>query len=136
MIPSLHEYDAIEKVLQGYVDAVANHDPDLVQKVFHPKATLSGYAHLPGAPAEGTFIFENAVDLLTNFMRNTPPITNTSPDYTGRIVSIQVTGLAAVAMVIEENLEGRDFINHFQLQKVDGQWFITSKVLVSEPSGG
>lgn len=134
MIPQISEHEAVEKTVQGYIDSVANFDTGLVKKVFHPSATISGYANLPGAPEEGVFIFENAVDLLVGYMKEAPPVSETSPNYKGRVASVEVMGRLAVAVVLEESLEGRDFINHFQLQKVDGKWVITSKVLVSEPA--
>lgn len=134
MIPNISEHEAVEAVLQGYIQCVANSDTDLAAKVFHPKATLSGYLHVPDGPKDGVFILENAVELLTTYMKDAPPVTQSSPNYAGRIISTEIIDRLAVAVVVEESLEGRDFINHFQLQKVDGKWLITSKVLVGEPS--
>lgn len=134
MIPHISEHESVEAVLHKYVECVTNADAALVAEIFHPKALLSGYLFTPDGPADGVFIAENAVELLASYMKEAPPVTESSPNYTGKIIATEIFGRLATALVVEEDLEGRDFINHFQLQKVDGRWFITSKVLVSEPA--
>lgn len=133
MIPQIAEHEAVETVVQKYIECVGNSNVALVGEIFHPKGTLSGYLVVPGGPEEGSFFIENAVQLLSQYMKDAPPTSESSPNYSGKIISTEVIGRLAIAVVVEEGLEGRDFVNHFQLQKVDGRWYITSKVLVSEP---
>lgn len=134
MIPKISEHAAIEKTIQYYIDGVKNFDTDLIRKAFHPDSVLSGYMVMPDGPDEGVFVFDKVLDLMVGYMESAPPVSETSPNYTGRILSIEVHGRLATALIVEEGLEGRDFINHFQIQKIDGEWLITSKVLVSEPA--
>ena len=134
MIPLLREHEAVEAVVQGYIDGVANTDTALLSKVFHPEAVISGTVFPPGGPEEGVFVIGKAIGTLVEYMKSAPPVSKSSPNYRGRITSLEVVDTLATAVVVEEALEGRDFINHFQLQLTEGRWVIVSKALASEPS--
>lgn len=121
------EKAAIEATIQKYIDSVAEHSTDLVRAAFHPNATLS--THLGD-----DFLLVPAVEVITNHMDSIPPTAETSPDFVGRIVSVEQTGTMARAVIREEALGGMDFTTYFNLHKVEGEWRITSKATYGEPA--
>ena len=114
------EREAIEAVLKHYISAIWNHDTDMMTQVFHPCAVLSSHF-------EGEFSIVPAVEAIVGYMNEVPPIQETSPDFSGEIVSVDQVGTAASAIVREYNLEGMNFTTYFHLHKVDSEWRITSK---------
>ncbi len=67
-------------------------------------------------------------------MNNIPPISETSPDFAGRIVSVEQKDTMATAVIAEDRLEGLNFVTYFHLHKVDGTWLISSKATYGEPA--
>ena len=49
------------------------------------------------------------------------------PRYRARIVSIEVTGDAGVAVLAEEDYLGCDFVDYFSMARLEGRWKIVNK---------
>jgi hypothetical protein len=122
------ERQGIEKTINKYIDGIAQTDPELVAEAFHPQAIMTSHRG-------DVFGVVPAADTIVSYMRNIPPIAESSPDFKGRIVSIEQKASMATAIIVEEKLEGLNFTTYFHLHKVDGTWLITSKATYGEPAG-
>ena len=67
-------------------------------------------------------------------LKTIPPIIESSPDFAGRIISIDQKETMATAIIGEDGLEGMNFVTYFHLHNVDGEWLITSKATYGEPA--
>jgi hypothetical protein len=115
MTTSINEMEAVRKTANQYYEGLQHGNIDLLKKIFHPKAMMYG----PGMIVEiqGLFDYVSA---------------NTSPAKSGEqhrclITKIDCMGNAASAEVLQENYLGVNYINYFQLLKLEGQWVIVSK---------
>ena len=120
------DQDAIEACIQKYIDGIAQHDWDLVAEAFHPHAIMSGH--------QGSdFSIVPAAETIVDYMKTVPPVTESSPDFAGRIVFVDQKDTMATAIIAEDALEGLNFVTYFHLHNVDGTWVITSKATYGEP---
>ncbi len=117
---------AIEANIQKYIDGIAQHNSELAAEPFHPQATLSMHKG-------DDFMVVPAVDTIVAYMASIPPIQETSPNFGGRILSVEQKDTMATAIIAEDKLEGLNFITYFHLHKVDGEWLIVSKATYGEP---
>ena len=134
VLQQIAEHEAVQATLNGYVDIVASGNAGFVPVVFHPQALISGYAFPPGGPPQGVFVVVPAVSGLIEYLKTARPVKETSPRYRARIAAIEVIGTLATATILEESLEGRDFVSHFHLHRVEDKWLITSKSMSSVPA--
>ena len=49
-------------------------------------------------------------------------------NYQAEIGFIHIAGRIASAAIVEDSLLGVDYVNHFHLLKIEGQWRIVSKI--------
>lgn len=120
-----NERNAIEATINKYIDGIAQHNSNLVAEAFHPEAIMSSHRG-------DDFSIVPAAKTIVDYMAVIPPIAETSPDFKGRIISIEQKASMATAIIAEDDLEGLDFITYFHLHKVDGKWLITSKATHGE----
>ena len=121
------EQDAIEACIQKYIDGIAQHNAELVAEAFHPQAILSSHY-------EDEFSIVPAAKTIVDYMKSIPPISESSPDFAGRVISVDQKETMATAIIGEDGLEGLNFITYFHLHRVDGTWLITSKATYGEPT--
>ena len=121
------DQDAIEATIQKYVDGTKYNKTDLIRAAFHPQATIS--THLGS-----DFLLIPAVEAIVNHMDSNPPTSETSPDFTSQVVSVDQAGTMATATVKEDALGGLNFTTYFHLHKVYGEWVITAKATYGEPA--
>lgn len=121
------DQNAIERTIRKYIDGIAKHDTDLVADAFHPQAILSSHRG-------DNFSIVPAAETIVNYMKRITPIAESSPDFTGRILSVDQKDTMATAIIAEDALEGLNFITYFHLHKVNGTWLITSKATYGEPA--
>ena len=121
------DQDAIETTIQKYIDGIAKHDSDLVAEAFHPQGIMSSHRG-------DDFSIVPAAETIVNYMKIIPPVYETSPDFAGRIISVDQKDTMATAIIAEDALEGLNFITYFHLHKVNGTWLITSKATYGEPA--
>lgn len=114
---------AVEAVVQSYVNACARGDVPALRALFHPSAVLSGYVAgelVTGSPEP----FFSAV-------AGNPAPAESGLAYDARIDTVHVDGHIATAVLRETGYLGMDFVNHFQLLEIDGQWHIVAKLFES-----
>lgn len=119
MHTSINELESICKAVNKYGDGITNGDIELLRSAFHPKAMMYGISDkdLAAVEIEGLYAYVAS---------------QTAPAITGEqhrcmITSIDIDGLAASVEVLQENCYGVNYINYFQLLKVEGEWLIVSK---------
>ena len=118
---------AIAATIQKYIDGIAKHDIELVAEAFHPQAIMSSHRG-------DDFSIVPAAESIVSYMKTITPIAESSPDFAGRIISVDQKETMATAIIAEDALEGLNFITYFHLHKVKGEWLITSKATYGEPA--
>jgi len=112
---SLHEYEAIRKVIGLYAEAGRQARSDVMKPVFHQNAIMYGFAggRLSGGPIQGLFDYidgnPKAVELKTE------------------ITAIDIVGDIAHVRVESDNWNGARYSDMFLLVKEGGQWKILTK---------
>ncbi len=123
------DYDAICRVLQLCTEGEAKGDVGKLREAFHADARMFG--SLAGTR------YDVPIAELFELAESAPADTGT---YRSRVLSVQQTGDAAVAVVAEEGYWGSiSFIDYFQLARIDGDWKIVCKLFAhtgGEPPEG
>jgi len=114
---------AVEAVIQSYVEACARGDVMALRALFHPSAILSGY--LAGELVTGQ------PEPFFTAVANNPSPRESGLRYETQIDRVYVDGRIATAELRETGYLGLDFVNHFQLLEIDGQWHIVAKLFES-----
>ena len=113
----LDDLAAVRTIMDTYVRGSAG-DVGLLRSIFHPDALMNGYfqGNLGIGSPEPFFQLVAAMD----------PETKDS-GYHAQIESIDVVGDVATAKLVETGFMGSNFVDFFQLIRVDGEWKIISK---------
>jgi Putative lumazine-binding len=123
------DYDAISRVLQLCTEGEAKGDVAKLREAFHADARMFG-------SIAGTR-YDVPIEELFELAESEPADTGT---YRSRILSVQQTGDAAVAVVAEEGYWGSlSLIDYFQLARIEGDWKIVCKLFAhtgGEPPEG
>ena len=123
------DYDAICRVLQLCTEGEAKGDVTKLRQAFHADARMFG-------SIAGTR-YDVPIEELFELAESAPADTGT---YRSRILSVQQTGDAAVAVVAEEGYWGSlSFVDYFQLARIEGDWKIVGKLFAhtgGEPPEG
>ena len=121
------DQSAIEATIQKYIDGIAQHNTGLITEAFHPDAIMSSHRG-------DQFGIVPAAKSIVDYMNNIRPISESSPDFASRIMSVEQKDTMATAVIAEDKLEGLNFVTYFHLHKVDGAWLISSKATYGEPA--
>ena len=113
----MDELDAVAAVVQLYVHGAAQADVGPLKEAFHESARMFGNENDEHSDVPISEFFE--------YVAETPV---PGPGFRSRIVSIDVVGDAAVAVLAEDDYQGVDYVNFFSLVKLDGTWKIVTKV--------
>src|SRR5919199_5155914 len=123
------DYDAICRVAQLCTDGEAKGDVAKLREAFHADARMFG-------SIAGTR-YDVPIAELFALAESAPADTG---NYRSRVLSVQQTGDAAVAVVAEEGYWGTvSFIDYLLLGRVDGTWKIVCKLFAhtaGEPPEG
>ncbi len=123
------DYDAICRAVQLMSDGEANGDVAKLREAFHADARMFG--SLAGTR------YDVPIEELFTLAESAPADTG---NYRSRVLSVQQTGDAAVAVVAEENYWGTvSFIDYLLLARIDGLWKIACKLFAhtgGEPPEG
>jgi len=112
------DYDAICHVVQLCTDGEAKGDGAKLREAFHADARMFG--SLAGTR------YDVPIGELFAMVESAPTDTG---NYQSRVLSVQQTGDAAVAVVAEERCWGTvSFIDYLLLARVDGVWKIVCKL--------
>lgn len=115
-LAGVNEYDAIERVIQHYLDGARSGKGDDMKPAFHADATIFGYVgpDLFAGPIQGMFEWHDQNGAAT--------------DLESCIASIDITGSIATVRLELDNWTGHRFTDMFTLLEVDGEWKIMCKV--------
>jgi len=110
----------IKETIQLYIDGIHNGDTSLLKKAFHPQAMMYGTSpnNITIIPIEGLYSFVETC---------TPPVKSGDP-HRCSVISIKQSGNMAAVEMTEEETFGHNYVNYFQLLKIEEQWIIVSKI--------
>ena len=122
------ELASIRKVIDLYIDGVRNGNLESLQQAFHPQSSMFGY--------KGQDLYITPIAGLYDYIAGTTPPAKAGAvgeGYTCIITSISVAGNAASVEMAMDTYHEHDFMDYFQLLKVDGRWWIVSKLFHADP---
>lgn len=126
MNTSIAEFNAICQTVNKYENGVTNCDIELLRSAFHPKAMMYGCS------GDNTLIVE--IEGLFAYVAAKEAPATTGEQHRCQITKIDVAGDAASVEVVQENCYGVNYVNYFQLLKIEGQWLIVSKAYNATPA--
>jgi hypothetical protein len=115
-LTNVSEYDAIEKIIQPYIEGAKSGKGEDMKPAFHKDATIFGYA--------GPDLFAGPIQQLFDWNDENGPATGLK----ARIASIDLIDTVATVRLELDNWTGSRFTDLFTLLKVDGEWKIMNKV--------
>src|SRR5919199_4415651 len=126
----ISDYDAICRVAQLCTEGEAKGDVAKLREAFHADARMFG-------SVAGTR-YDGPIEELFRLAESAPADTG---NYRSRVLTVQQTGDAAMAVVAEENYWGTvSFIDYLLLARIDGGWKIVCKLFAhtggGAPAGG
>jgi len=112
----LTDLEDVRAVIQLYIDG-SNGDVAKLKQAFHPDARMMGHIG-----AMDTYI---PITGFFDMVERQPGMAG--PNYKADIRMIDVVGDAGVAVLVETDYLGCDFVDYFSVAKVGGRWQITNK---------
>jgi hypothetical protein len=112
----VRDLDEVRRLIQLYIDG-ANGDVTKLKEAFHPDARMMGHIG-----AMETYV---PIDQFFAMVEAQPGMAG--PDYEARVRSIDLSGDAGVAVLVETDYLGCDFVDYFSVARIDGRWQITNK---------
>jgi len=112
----LQDLESVRAVIQLYIDG-ANGDVEKLKRAFHPDARMMGHI--------GTI--ETYVPITDFFAEVAQQPGMAGPKFKAVIRTIDITGDAGVAVLVETDYAGCDFVDYFSVARIDGRWQITNK---------
>jgi hypothetical protein len=112
----IRDLEEVRGLIQLYIDG-ANGDVAKLRQAFHPDARMMGHI----GPME-TYI------PITDFfamIEKQPGMAG--PNYKAYVRNIDLAGDAGVAVLVETDYMGCDFVDYFSVAKIGGRWQITNK---------
>lgn len=119
------ELESIRKVIDLYIDGVRNGNVAALRQAFHPQASMFGW--------KGRDLLITPIQGLYDYIASTPAPATSGEPTNFIITSMQVAGNAATVELAMDTYHAHDFLDSFQLLKVDGQWSIVSKLFHADP---
>jgi hypothetical protein len=113
---SIEDFDEVRAVIQLYIDG-ANGDVSKLEEAFHPDARMMGHIGPMDTYVPITDFFK--------FVAAQPGLAG--PNYKAVVRTIDLAGDAGVAVLVETDYMGCDFVDYFSVARIDGRWQITNK---------
>jgi hypothetical protein len=119
------ELESIRAVIDLYSEGVRSGNVEALRQAFHPQATMFGW--------KGKDLFITPIQGLYDYIA-----ANQSPAQSGEptnffITSLQVAGNAATVAMAMDSYHAHDFVDYFQLLKVENRWWIVNKLFHATP---
>ena len=121
-MPSPNDYASVRTIIDNYIKGSYTADTDLLKRCFHPNAVMSGYYR-------GDLDIGSPQPFFDQLKCELSP-KSSGEAYQAEISFIHIAGCMASAGLVEDNLLGTNYVNHFHLLKIDDQWRIISKIYV------
>ena len=112
----LQDLAEVRAVIQLYIDG-SNGDVAKLEKACHPDARMMGHLGAVDTYVPITDFFK--------MVEKRPGMAG--PGYKAFIRSIDLSGDAGVAVLVETDYMGCDFVDYFSVARVGGRWMITNK---------
>ena len=119
MTARISELEAVQKAANLYGEALHNGDVELLRKAFHPKAMMYGFV-----PSD---LMITEIQGLFDYVAAVPAPAKSGEPHKYSITKIDFGGNAASVEMLQESYQSVDYINYFQLLKIEGTWVIVSK---------
>ena len=116
MTDYLKDLDDVRNVIQLYIDG-ANGDVAKLERAFHPDARMMGHVG-----AMDTYV---PIGEFFKMVKARPGMAG--KNYKAVVRSIDLSGDAGVAVLVETDYMGCDFVDYFSVARIDGRWMITNK---------
>lgn len=116
MSDHMQDLDDVRAVVQLYIDG-ANGDVAKLRQAFHANAQMMGHI----GPMD-TYV---PIEEFFKMVEAHPGMAG--PEYRATIRSIDLSGDAGVAVLVEHDYLGCDFVDYFSVARIDGVWKITNK---------
>ena len=116
MTDYLKDLDDVRNVVQLYIDG-ANGDVAKLERAFHPDARMMGHVGAMDTYVPITEFFK--------MVKARPGMAG--KNYKAVVRSIDLAGDAGVAVLVETDYMGCDFVDYFSVARIDGRWMITNK---------
>jgi hypothetical protein len=116
MADYLQDLDDVRAVIQLYIDG-ANGDVAKLERAFHPDARMMGHVGAMDTYVPITEFFK--------MVKARPGMAG--KNYKAVVRSIDLAGDAGVAVLVETDYMGCDFVDYFSVARIDGRWMITNK---------
>ena len=113
---NLQDLADVRSLIQLYIDG-SNGDGDKMRQAFHPDAHMFGHI----GPTD---TYEPIADF-TALVEKQPGLAG--PNYRADVRTIDLVGDAGVAVLVETDYFGCDFVDFFTGARIDGRWWITNK---------
>ena len=110
------DLDDVRAVVQLYIDG-ANGDVAKLKQAFHPDARMMGHI----GP------MDTYVPITDFFAMVEAQPGMAGPNYQATIRTIDLVGDAGVAVLVESDYLGCDFVDYFAVARIDDRWQITNK---------
>ena len=110
------DLDDVRAVVQLYIDG-ANGDVAKLKQAFHPDARMMGHI----GP------MDTYVPITDFFAMVEAQPGMAGPNYQATIRAIDLVGDAGVAVLVESDYLGCDFVDYFAVARIDDRWQITNK---------
>ncbi|MEE8150981.1 MAG: nuclear transport factor 2 family protein [Nitrosomonadaceae bacterium] len=111
-----NEYDAINKIIQVYIEGAKSGNSAVMSPAFHKDATIFGYI--------GPDLFAGPIQKLFDWNNENGPAT----DLQAQIANVDLFDTVATLRLELTNWTGFRFTDLFTLLKIDGKWKIMNKV--------
>ena len=112
----LQDLAEVRALIQLYVEG-SNGDGDKMRQAFHPDAHMFGHI--------GAMDTYEPITDFTAMVEKQPGLAG--PNYGAEIRMIDLAGDAGVAVLVETDYFGCDFVDYFTVARIDGRWWITNK---------
>lgn len=112
----IKDLDDVRALIQLYIDG-ANGDVAKLKQAFHADARMFGHT----GPMD-TYV---PINDFFAFVEARPGMAGSG--YQAVIRSIDLVGDAGVAVLVETDYLGCDFVDYFSVARIDGRWQITNK---------
>lgn len=119
------ELENVLKVIDLYIDGVRNGNVESLKQAFHPQSSMFGW--------KGKDLFITPIQGLFDYIATTPIPSETGEPTNFIITSIHIAGNAANVELAMDAYHGHDFMDYFQLLKVEDRWWIVSKSFHADP---
>jgi len=114
----LSDLEEVRRLIQLYIDG-SNGDVAKLKEAFHPEARMMGQIEPLG--------FKSYFPIQKFFEMVEAKPGMAGPNYKYYVRNIDLSNDAGVAVLVETDYLGCDFVDYFSVAKIDGRWWITNK---------